>query len=242
MKVVQKLTKKAQNIYDEKSVTIAFIGDSGTQGCFEVYYTKDNSIRTVYEYNNAYSTRVKEMLNILYPTVQINIINSGISGDCAWLGLKRLQRDVLDFNPDLVVVSFGLNDAVTGLEHGVEDYANALKGIFTACKDSGAECIYLTEWLMNDKVSPALTDERIITLAKRFVEIQSLGILDNYFKRGVEIAKESGVSVCDIYHAWKVMQKEGVDITELLSNKLNHPQREFHYYIAMKLIETMFDM
>ena len=34
--------------------------------------------------------------------------------------------------------------------------------------------------------------------------------------------------------------ESGVDVTELLSNKLNHPIREIHYYMAMKLIETMF--
>ena len=31
----------------------------------------------------------------------------------------------------------------------------------------------------------------------------------------------------------------GVDVTELLSNKLNHPIREFHRYMAAKLVETM---
>ena len=34
----------------------------------------------------------------------------------------------------------------------------------------------------------------------------------------------------------------GVDVTELLSNKLNHPIREFHYYTAIKLLETIFDL
>ena len=31
----------------------------------------------------------------------------------------------------------------------------------------------------------------------------------------------------------------GVDTTELLANKLNHPAREFHYYMAIKLLETI---
>lgn len=38
------------------------------------------------------------------------IINSGISGDSMAGGLKRLDRDVLRFNPDIVIISFGMND------------------------------------------------------------------------------------------------------------------------------------
>jgi hypothetical protein len=38
---------------------------------------------------------------------------------------------------------------------------------------------------------------------------------------------------------WEKLEQAGVDVTELLANKLNHPIREFHYYMAMKLIETM---
>ena len=35
------------------------------------------------------------------------------------------------------------------------------------------------------------------------------------------------------------MAQIGINVTELLANKLNHPIREFHYYIAIKLLETI---
>ena len=34
-------------------------------------------------------------------------------------------------------------------------------------------------------------------------------------------------------------QHNGVNTTELLANKLNHPIREIHTYMAMKLLECM---
>ena len=40
---------------------------------------------------------------------------------------------------------------------------------------------------------------------------------------------------------WKLMQEKGVDVTELLSNKLNHPTREMNWFTAYKLVETMFE-
>jgi hypothetical protein len=38
---------------------------------------------------------------------------------------------------------------------------------------------------------------------------------------------------------WQAMAQSGVNTTELLSNKLNHPTREYHSYIAMKLVEKI---
>lgn len=40
MKIIDKLNAK-QDIYGEKPVTIAFLGDSVTQGCFECYIKED---------------------------------------------------------------------------------------------------------------------------------------------------------------------------------------------------------
>ena len=34
----------------------------------------------------------------------------------------------------------------------------------------------------------------------------------------------------------------GVNVTELLANKINHPTREFHYLFAISLLETMFEL
>ena len=115
MNITKLLNEKQKSLSGAKPITIAFLGDSVTQGCFECYTTSNTSFDTVFDYKSAYSTRVREILNTLYPTVQVNIINSGISGDSAPNGLKRIERDVLSYNPDLVVVSYGLNDSVFGI-------------------------------------------------------------------------------------------------------------------------------
>ena len=88
MKIVEKLKMKSNDMYGAEAVTIAFLGDSVTQGCFECYLTSPNSLQTVFDYPNAYSTRLREMLNLLYPNTQVNIINSGISGDNATNGYR----------------------------------------------------------------------------------------------------------------------------------------------------------
>ena len=42
----------------------------------------------------------------------MKVINAGISGHTTTEGLARLDRDVLQHKPDLVTVSFGLNDMI----------------------------------------------------------------------------------------------------------------------------------
>ncbi len=241
MKILEKLSEKQNNMYGRESVTVAFIGDSITQGCFECYFDAKGGIETIYDYKSAFSTRFREILSILYPNVQVNVINSGISGDGALGCLRRLERDVLRFSPDLVIINSGLNDCVMGGEEKLEAYGDALKSVFEKCKSAGAECIMLTECMLNDNVSPhLLSDKHMVEFAENFMKIQNSGLLDRYFDKAKEVAKAAGVPVCDQYNVWKTMNKVGVNTTELLANKLNHPIREWHYYIAIKLVETVF--
>ncbi len=240
MKIIEKLNAK-QDIYGEKPVTIAFLGDSVTQGCFECYIKEDGKIETVFDYKSAYSTRLREMLNILYPSVQINIINSGISGDGTENGKTRIERDILPFSPDLVVVSYGLNDACGGLQK-LDNYRKNLKEIFKKVSSGGAEVIFLTQNAMNTKKSCHLKgDDALTKTALMTANLQNDGIMKAYMDAAKDEAKKSGVKVCDIYPMWEKMIAGGIDTTELLANKINHPIREIHYYMAMKLIETIFE-
>ena len=238
MKIIQKISAKNADIYNAKPVTIAFIGDSVTHGCFECYFD-EKGVQTIFDIKSGYPTRVKEILNTLYPSAQINIINSGISGDMAPNGNLRFSRDVASFNPDLVVVSFGLNDSTKGREK-VKEYTDALKGIFTKTKEIGAECICLFPNMMNTKVSPHLSDERMKNLAKHFAYMQKQGDVEFYCKNAKATAKECGVEFLDLYSVWKKWAKNGVDTTELLSNKFNHPIKEIQFYMAVKVVEKMF--
>ena len=239
MKIIEKISEKNKNLNQAKPVTIAFLGDSITQGCFECYYDEKGTLQTVFDTNSSYSTRVKEILNALYPAAQINIINSGISGDTAVGGNNRFERDIAPFNPDMVVVAFGLNDAGQGVAN-VDKYVNALKNIFEKVKNIGAECVFVFQNMLNTHVSCHLQDDRLKAVAAGFAESQNTGVVDCYYEAAKATVEECGVEFCDIYHAWKTMYEGGVDITELHSNKISHPYKQLHYYIAIKLIEKMF--
>ena len=241
MKIIEKITAKNKDIKNAPPITIAFIGDSVTHGCFECFWMGDGNLDTRHDTSSAYPTRVREMLNVIYPRAQINIINSGVSGDNARGGNARFERDVEKYAPDLVVISFGLNDAGGG-DDNLPRYRENLAGMFEKTAAIGAECIFLTENMMCTKVSCHVPDDKSKALAEYLSRTQNSGMLKKYFEAGKEVARAHGVTVCDIYSAWEKMSDGGVDVTELLANKFNHPIEKMHYYTALKLIETMFSM
>ncbi len=238
MTFLEKIAQKAQNNYDHSGVLLAFLGDSVTQGCFEVYEKEDGSVETVFDPASAYSRLWQEMFFKLYPSVPVNILNAGISGDSAPHGLARLERDVLCHTPDLTVVCFGLNDCQAGREH-LENYTGALRGIFAALQQSGSEVIFMTPNMMNTKISCHIEKESIRQIARHTMALQNDGVLDDYVAGAKQVCQEMGVAVCDCYAKWKTLEQNGVDVTELLSNKINHPTREMNRLFASSLMETV---
>ncbi len=235
MEIIKRIAEKNADIYGARPVTIAFLGDSVTQGCFECYVENDDRIETVFESESGFAALTRNILHMFYPAAQINLVNSGISGDNARNGNDRFERDIAPFSPDLVVVGYGLNDCTKG-EKGIAPYTEALASIFEKTKGIGAECIFLTPNLMNDVVSPHLKEEKLRALAKIFAE----NILDRYVAAAKKTAKAHRIPICDVYAKWCRLRECGVNTTELLSNKLNHPTREMHRLTAYSLVETMF--
>ena len=242
MRIIEKIKAKVNDNYCNDGVTIAFLGDSVTQGCFEVFKKRDGHINTIFDKNNAYHAHLAKIFAAVYPTVPVNMINAGISGSTAAHGLERLDRDVLRHDPDLVVVAFGLNDATVGGRGKVNEYADALKEIFEKIKTAGKDVIFMTEHMMNTRLSDQITEQTGESIAVNTMRIQNEGITDLYFEKAKEVAAECGVTVCDCYAKWKKLAENGADTTELLSNKINHPTREMNWLFAVSLFETIMGM
>lgn len=239
MKIIQKMADKARDPYHREGVTVAFLGDSVTQGCFDIYKNERGGIETYYDKKSAYETRVFDIFCTLFPSVPVNIINAGISGDSAPHGLERLSRDVLRHEPDLCVVCYGLNDCGTAA-NSIERYVSALRGILQGLAEHGIETIFMTPNMMNTKVSPHLTDPDFIRLAGETAKKQNDGLFDAHIEAARALCHEMHVPLCDCYAIWRRLAEAGVDTTELLANKINHPVPEMNRLFAYELVKTMF--
>ena len=52
----------------------------------------------------------KLWVDLLKERFNLDLTNAGINGNTSAQGLERLKKDVLDKNPDFVIINFGLND------------------------------------------------------------------------------------------------------------------------------------
>ena len=225
MKITEKINMDTQGLIENGPITIVAFGDSVTHG--SVAYGEIN-------YETVYWNRLKQKINNFRNYIPVNVINAGIGGITAKASLERMDKQVLAYNPDLVIVCFGLND-VNGT---LEEYLGALEEIFEKAQKSGAEVIFMTPNMLNTSVADD-TPEEYYEYAKVTAQMQNEGKMDSFIESAIRLADSKGVKVCDCYKKWKELS-ETQDITHLLANRINHPTKEMHEVFAESLFETIF--
>ena len=210
---------------------IGFFGDSITEGCFEIV-TVNGRTEILRDKPACYASRVEDGLRREYPGTAFEFFNAGISGNAAADGLGRIQTAVLDRNPDLVVLCFGLNDVYY---RDPEVFAGRLGEMFRMLREKGVSVVYMTPNMLNRYVSPYV-NEAVTETARDCADCQNSGVLDRYLDAARAKAAEYGVPVADAYARWKALDAYGVDTTQLLCNWINHPSRKMHALFADVLL------
>jgi Lysophospholipase L1 and related esterases len=100
-----------------------------------------DSLTYGWEVTLGFFDRFVDMLSSRYPKARIKRENAGIPGDTADGGLARLGR-LLDRNPDLVIIQFGLNDAFVGIDP--RDFERSIHTIAARILDLPAAVILVT--------------------------------------------------------------------------------------------------
>ena len=226
MKISEKINLDLQGLIENGPITIVAFGDSVTHGAVA---------HDEIDYETVYWNRLKKKINNLRNYVPVNVINAGIGGITAKDSLKRMDKQVLSHNPDLIIVCFGLND-VNGT---LEDYLNSLEEIFEKAQKSGAEVIFMTPNMLNTSVLDDTAEEHY-EYAIKTAKMQNEGRMDLYMESAVQLATRMGVKVCDCYKKWKKLS-ETQDVTYLLANRINHPTKEMHELFAESLLEIIFE-
>ena len=93
-------------------VTVAAVGGSITAGGRQ---TQDPA--------NRYIQHVARWFEVNFPNSKITFVNAGVGGTNSFYGAMRLQRDVLEKNPDLVIVEWAVNN-LPG-----KDFAESYEGV-----------------------------------------------------------------------------------------------------------------
>ncbi len=122
------------------------------------------------------------------------IINSGKCASSYREGLTRLDRDVLRYNPDLVIIAFGMNDAGRGLA-GLEQFARDVETTVRRIREAaGSEILIRTP-------NPVVPVPGSGTASGQAVDPENRP-LKEYVSVLVELAGKLGCEVVDHYTLW----------------------------------------
>jgi acyl-CoA thioesterase-1 len=216
-----RIESKALNVA-ERSVTIVAFGDSVTQGVMEHRQLDPAKV---------YHRLLLERLEFFFPTTSFNMINSGVAGGSASQALERLERDVLCYAPDLVLVAFGLNDSLGGSQ-GLPAFGAALRAITAKVQnETRADLVLLTPPMIARRDSLRIHPEHEVC-AERIIEAQTSGALAAYAEEIRVVADESEVMLIDIYAEWERLNRQGLDTDLWITNGLNHPDARGHRLAA----------
>lgn len=64
----------------------------------------------------SYTKVLEEALSETIPQVNFRVFNRGVAGDTVERVLLRIERDVLNLHPDLVICQLGTNEVIQGVE------------------------------------------------------------------------------------------------------------------------------
>ncbi|MEO8320486.1 MAG: SGNH/GDSL hydrolase family protein, partial [Bradyrhizobium sp.] len=96
-----------------------------------------------------YPNRLAAQLHRQYPTADITIVNRGKGGDDAPEMMKRLQSEVIDMHPDMVIWQVGTNAVLRKLDPG--ETARVVEEGVKRIQEAGADLV-----LVDPQYSPAV--------------------------------------------------------------------------------------
>lgn len=231
---------------ERKNPVIVALGDSVTAGHFEALLPRDpDQLRKLFEKiasgtddsgpweitdaRESYIEKFRLKLIEKYEETSVSVINAGIAGDVLPMMLKRSDRDVVRYDPDLVLINGSLNWDDDALGSAAVYKELLLKLVRKLKTETQADIILLTPNgdLPNEILASAGAPVKQPTTPQRVTAIR-------------EVAREEGVCLADARAVWEQAAEAGIPWKILLANECNHPSVEGHEVYArvlMKLFE-----
>jgi lysophospholipase L1-like esterase len=160
-----------------------------------------------------YVTLVKERLAKEHPDLGVEVIGAGISGNKVPDLEKRLDRDVIEKKPTIVVIYIGINDvwhSTSGKGTPKEQYETGLKSIIDRITKAGARPILCTASVIGEKTDGTNALDKM---------------LDEYCDISRKVAKETKTQLIDLRQAFldylKANNKENKDRGILTSDTVH---------------------
>ncbi len=127
-----RLAEKMKKAAAGEEITIAYIGGSITQG---------SSAGT----ESCYAKLTYDWFCSEYPNAKVNYVNAGIGATGSYIGVHRVDEDVLSKNPDIVFVEFSVNDTTENTQRNIDSYDSLLRKIWNSSQNPAIITIAMTQ-------------------------------------------------------------------------------------------------
>lgn len=218
---------------ERKNPVVVALGDSVTAGHFEAGRygqellqkaetagLEEGDIVEITDARECYLEKFRLMLIDKYEQTSVSVLNAGIAGDTMYGMQKRLYRDVIRYQPDLVLINGSLN---WGEEQGdTKDYRRVLEQVvMTLQRELKSDLVLMTP----NMELPSRRQNPRSSLKERVEVIRSL-------------AKSREVCLADTYKVWECYQEMGYPLEALLASP-GHPSVTGHEMYARVLMQLM---
>ena len=214
---------------DEATRTLVTFGDSTTAPRGEL---------------TVYAELLQEELTL--HGLPVPVINAGVGGNNTSQARARFARDVVDRDPDVVVIQFGINDAAVDVwkdpprttpRVGVETYVDNLRHFVRTLRSQGAEVVLMTPNPL--RWTPPLR-ERYGKPPYDPNDADGFNVLlSSYAQQVRDVARAEHVPLIDVYADFEAFGKqEGQSVDDLLLDGM-HPNERGHRRIADQLVALL---
>ena len=126
-----------------------------------------------------YPNRLAAQLRRHYPTADITVVNAGVGGEDAPEMMKRLQTQVIDVHPDLVIWQVGTNAVLRNLDPG--ETANLVEDGIARIQAAGGADIVLVDPQYSPRVNERAENAgRMVNLLHRVARLRHIGIFPRF--------------------------------------------------------------
>jgi lysophospholipase L1-like esterase len=165
-RTVGSLPRVAHKLAAGEPVVIVAFGSSSTAG----YGTSSPEF--------TYPNRLAAQLHRKYPTADITIINRGHGGDDAPEMMQRLQTEVIDMHPDMVIWQVGTNAVLRNLDPDAT--VQLVQDGVARIQATGADVV-----LVDPQYSPAVTEHqenasKMVKLLGRVGQLRHIGVFPRF--------------------------------------------------------------
>ncbi|MGI5895100.1 MAG: SGNH/GDSL hydrolase family protein [Candidatus Merdivicinus sp.] len=165
---------------------------------------------------DAYPHLLHRIIKERFPFAVVNVIVTGIGGETSDAGSRRFEREVLNHNPDVITIDYGLNDRRIGLQAA----ADAWKSMIERALAQSRKVILLTPtWDMS-----------------YFSQNEDWKNLVAHRNQILDLAREYQVGLADSFGRFEEVVTSPERLVSLLSHG-NHPSRLGHELVADEIAQ-----